>query len=76
MALAASTAPVADPSPPVRRGLPSDVGRHKDVGWIDGMGCIELVIAPAYLWAQLGAPLDPAKDTGRLVDTVLRVTRG
>ena len=47
-----------------------------DVTAIDGMGCIELVIAPAYLWAQLGAPLDPAKDTGRLVDTVLRVTRG
>jgi AcrR family transcriptional regulator len=42
---------------------------------IDGMGCIEIVIAPAYLWAQLGAPLDPAKDTRRLVDTVLRVAR-
>lgn len=43
-----------------------------DVTTIDGMGCIELVIAPAYLWAQLGAPLDPAKDTERLVSTVLR----
>ncbi|MCJ1714024.1 TetR/AcrR family transcriptional regulator C-terminal ligand-binding domain-containing protein [Microbacterium sp. M1A1_1b] len=41
---------------------------------IDGMGCIEIVIAPAYLWAQLGSPLDPAKDTERLVDTVLRVS--
>lgn len=43
-----------------------------DVTTIDGMGCIELVVAPAYLWAQLGTPLDPAKDTERLVSTVLR----
>jgi len=42
---------------------------------IDGLRLIELVIAPAYLWAQLGHPLSAEADTGRLVDTVLRITR-
>lgn len=37
------------------------------------MRLVELVIAPAYLWAQFGAPLDPESDTARLVDTVLAV---
>lgn len=40
---------------------------------IDGMRLIELIIAPAYFWAQVGAPLDPDRDTSRLVETVLRV---
>jgi AcrR family transcriptional regulator len=40
---------------------------------IDGTRLVELVLAPAYLWAQLGMPLDPERDTARLVDTVLAV---
>ena len=43
---------------------------------IDGLRLFELVLAPAYLWAQLGAPLDPEEGTARLVDTVLSVARG
>jgi len=42
---------------------------------IDGMRLVELIIAPAYFWAQVGAPLDPENDTARLVETVLRVAR-
>jgi AcrR family transcriptional regulator len=42
---------------------------------IDGLRLFELVLAPAYLWAQLGAPLDPDAGTARLVDTVLCVAR-
>lgn len=42
---------------------------------VSGMQLVELVIAPAYLWAQLGAPLDPEHDTARLVDAVLAVVR-
>lgn len=42
---------------------------------IDGLGLFDLVIAPAYLWAQLGAPLDPDEGTERLVRTVLAVAR-
>ncbi|QAY60645.1 TetR family transcriptional regulator [Microbacterium protaetiae] len=40
---------------------------------IGGMRLVELIIAPAYFWAQVGAPLDPDRDTRRLVETVLRV---
>lgn len=36
---------------------------------VDAMRLVEIVIAPAYFWAQLGAPLDPDRDTARLVDT-------
>jgi AcrR family transcriptional regulator len=43
---------------------------------IDGMRLIEIIIAPAYFWAQLGAPLDPDRDTRRLVDTALLACRG
>lgn len=40
---------------------------------VDGYRLVELVIAPAYLRAQLGAPLDPEVDTDRLVSTVTAV---
>jgi AcrR family transcriptional regulator len=40
---------------------------------IDGLRLIELVLAPAYLWAQMGLPLDPDTGTERLVDTVMAV---
>ena len=41
---------------------------------IDGLRLVEeSVLAPAYLWAQFGEPLDPAEGTERLVDTVLSV---
>lgn len=40
---------------------------------IDGLRLVELVLAPAYLWMQFGAPLDPDADTQRLVDGVLLV---
>jgi AcrR family transcriptional regulator len=40
---------------------------------IDGLRIFDLVLAPAYLWAQLGAPLEPDAGTARLVDTVLAV---
>lgn len=43
---------------------------------VDGLRLIEIVIAPAYLWAQLGAPLDPGTDTERLVSTALTVAEG
>jgi hypothetical protein len=46
------------------------------VNRIDAMRLIEIVIAPAYFWAQLGAPLDPNRDTGRLVETALLTCRG
>jgi AcrR family transcriptional regulator len=46
-----------------------------DVTRIDGVRLFELVLAPAYLWAQLGIPLDPDTGTERLVDTVLAVAR-
>jgi AcrR family transcriptional regulator len=42
---------------------------------IDGLRLVELVLAPAYLWAQFGAALDPDEATPRLVDTVLAVAR-
>jgi AcrR family transcriptional regulator len=42
---------------------------------INGLRLVELVLAPAYLWTQFGAPLDPVKDTQRLVDTVLLVSQ-
>jgi len=42
---------------------------------IDGLRLFELILAPAYLWAQLGAPLDPEAGTARLVGTVLAVAR-
>jgi hypothetical protein len=42
---------------------------------IDGLRLFDLILAPAYLWAQLGAPLDPGEGTARLVDTVLSVAR-
>ncbi len=42
---------------------------------VGGLQLVELVIYPAYVWAQLGAPLDPATDTGRLVDAALAVVR-
>lgn len=40
---------------------------------INGLRLFDLILAPAYLWAQLGAPLDPDQGTARLVDTVLCV---
>jgi AcrR family transcriptional regulator len=43
---------------------------------IDGMRLVEIIIAPAYFWAQLGAPLDPDREAGRLVDTALLACRG
>jgi AcrR family transcriptional regulator len=43
---------------------------------IDAMRLMEIIIAPAYFWAQLGAPLDPDRDTGRLVETALLACRG
>jgi hypothetical protein len=43
---------------------------------IDAMRLIEIIIAPAYFWAQLGAPLDPDRDTSRLVETALLACRG
>jgi len=43
---------------------------------VDAMRLVEIIIAPAYFWAQLGAPLDPSRDTGRLVETALLACRG
>jgi AcrR family transcriptional regulator len=43
---------------------------------IDGMRLVELIIAPAYFRAQVGAPFDPDDDTDRLVDTALLAARG
>jgi len=43
---------------------------------IDATRLTEIIIAPAYFWAQLGAPLDPDLDTGRLVETALLACRG
>ncbi|GAB3555959.1 TetR/AcrR family transcriptional regulator [Spelaeicoccus albus] len=43
---------------------------------IDGMRLVEIINAPAYFWAQLGAPLDPDTDTQRLVETALLACRG
>jgi AcrR family transcriptional regulator len=43
---------------------------------INAMRLTEIIIAPAYFWAQLGAPLDPDRDTGRLVETALLACRG
>ena len=43
---------------------------------IDAMRLTEIIIAPAYFWAQLGAPLDPDRDAGRLVETALLACRG
>jgi len=43
---------------------------------IDAMRLMEIIIAPAYFWAQLGAPLDPERDASRLVDTALLACRG
>lgn len=43
---------------------------------IDGMRLVEIIIAPAYFWAQLGAPLDPDTDAQRLVETALLACRG
>lgn len=40
---------------------------------LDGLQIVELVLAPAYFWAQLGVPLDPHEATARLVDAVLAV---
>lgn len=43
---------------------------------IDGMRLMEIIVAPAYFWAQLGAPLDPDRDAARLVETALLACRG
>ena len=43
---------------------------------IDAMRLMEIIIAPAYFWAQLGAPLDPDRDAGRLIETALLACRG
>lgn len=43
---------------------------------VDGMRLVEIIVAPAYFWAQLGAPLDPDTDTQRLVETALLACRG
>jgi AcrR family transcriptional regulator len=43
---------------------------------IDAMRLVEIIIAPAYFWAQLGAPLDPERDAARLVETALLASRG
>ena len=42
---------------------------------INGYRLIEIVIAPAWFRAQLGNPLDPARDTSRLVDTAMAVVQ-
>jgi hypothetical protein len=47
-----------------------------DVTRIDAMRLSEIVVAPAFSWAQLGAPLDPERDTSRLVDSALLASRG
>ncbi|GAA3597566.1 TetR/AcrR family transcriptional regulator [Kineosporia mesophila] len=44
-----------------------------DITCIDALRLVEIVIAPAYLWAQFGRPMDPAVDTERLVSTVMAV---
>ena len=43
---------------------------------IDAMRLMEIIIAPAYFWAQLGAPLDPDRDANRLVETAPLACRG
>jgi AcrR family transcriptional regulator len=43
---------------------------------VDAMRLVETIIAPAYFWAQLGVPLDPDRDTPRLVETTLLACRG
>lgn len=42
---------------------------------IDGMRLMEIIIAPVYFWAQLGAPLDPDRDAGLLIETALLACR-
>lgn len=42
----------------------------------DAIRLVEIIIAPAYFWAQLGAPLDPEHDTERLVETAVLACRG
>jgi AcrR family transcriptional regulator len=42
---------------------------------IDGIRLVELIIAPAYFRAQVGAPFDPDHDTDRLVGTALLAAR-
>jgi AcrR family transcriptional regulator len=43
---------------------------------IDALRLVEIIIAPAYFWAQLAAPLDPDRDAARLVETALLACRG
>lgn len=42
---------------------------------IDAMRLVEIVVAPAYFWAELGVPLDPDRDSPRLVETALLASR-
>jgi len=46
-----------------------------DVTRVDALRLVDIIIAPAYFWAQLGAPLDPDHDTRRLVETALLTCR-
>jgi AcrR family transcriptional regulator len=43
---------------------------------IDPIRLVEIILAPAYFWAQLGAPLDPDQDADRLIETALLACRG
>lgn len=43
---------------------------------IDATRLVEIVLAPAYFWAQLGAPLDPDRDAARLVATAVLSANG
>ena len=45
------------------------------VARIDVMRLMEIIVAPAYFWAQLGVPLDPDRDAGRLIETALLACR-
>ncbi|GAA4655936.1 TetR/AcrR family transcriptional regulator [Arthrobacter cryoconiti] len=46
-----------------------------EVRRLDGSQLVDLVLAPSYLWAQFGAPLDPDAGTQRIVDAVLAVAQ-
>jgi len=40
------------------------------------MRLMEIIVAPAYFRAQLGAPFDPDRDAFRLVEVALLACRG
>ena len=69
-AQARDTAEVADIVEPRIRQFQAMLDAAGVTG-VDGLRLVELVLAPAYLWAQFGAPLDPDLDTERLVEAVV-----